>query len=64
MKKIRYISFLFFFIASLTLFAQEEINQNEVNRDDLGDVSDQFQELFLRLSLKKRLRILKKQFLL
>ncbi|SDZ79097.1 tetratricopeptide repeat protein [Psychroflexus halocasei] len=46
MKKIRYISFLFFFIASLTLFAQEEINQNEVNRDDLGDVSDQFQELF------------------
>ena len=25
---------------------KEEINQNEVNRDDLGDVSDQFQELF------------------
>lgn len=46
MKKVRYISFLIFFLASFISFAQEEINQNEVNRDDLGDVSDQFQEYF------------------
>lgn len=46
MKKTRYISFLIFFLASFISFAQQEINQNEVNRDDLGDVSDQFQEHF------------------
>src|SRR5690554_5689747 len=46
MKKIRYISFFIFFLSSFIISAQEEINQNDINRDDLGDVSDQFQEYF------------------
>lgn len=46
MKKIRYISFFIFFLSNFIISAQEEINQNDINRDDLGDVSDQFQEYF------------------
>lgn len=46
MKKIRYISFLLCLFFSGLLMAQKEINQHDVSRDDLGDVSDQFQEHF------------------
>ncbi|WP_034230191.1 tetratricopeptide repeat protein [Aquimarina pacifica] len=52
-SKHMYLLFLFFIIGTGHMFAQEIQPKQEINIDDLGNVSDEFQELFFE-ALKQR----------
>ena len=52
MRKFIYL-FCFFTLSAATVIAQEEVAQQEVNVDDLGNVNDEFKELFFNALAEK-----------